>query len=674
MGWRQYSSAPEGSVDTTTILDGTVQAIDLADGSVTVTKIGTGAVTDVKIGTGAVTSAKLGAASVTAGKIGVGGISNANQFAAGVVDNAAIGTDAVDTDELKANSVTAAKIVEKTGSAIKLQARVVAVANVNTAAPGATRDGVTLVSGDRMLLTAQTAGSENGLWVWNGASSALTRPIDFDTSSDVTQGHLVAVAAGTIYFDSVWLCTTDGAITLGTTALAYKKIIPAINMRDDARPVDLILPASADRGLHVPGYHRHRWATDQLQMGKRRNLWQYTEDLGSNRYSVDAYTTKQTDTIIVDGITLTRLTATSFYSQLRSQMSGLYLTPFVADHRYLMSCYAVSRSEDDKFIWMKHYLTNGSGYAHDAKLVGSRMRRIWKLVQAADASTIYDGADDNPALAWNAEAIGDPTWFLAGVTATTEIYLGGFQIDEVSESYVDGIAMIGDSTMAGSAAKIDLWSSREVSRYIEGLLNVPVYNRAVGGDKYSDMITRWAADITTIKHRCKYVIIQGGLNDFANSVSLATVKADVATLVGYAIADGLIPVLFTCTPTVGIADVAADEANRVAFNTWLKQTYPNVIDIASVVASPSDASMLNRDTDWYGDGVHYGLSAKRAIGAYVSAWPGWSFLEPSPYQPIPVATFTPSINVVGAKGGNAALASLLTQLQASGIITDASTA
>src|SRR5688500_14299535 len=52
-------------------------------------------------------------------------------------------------------------------------------ANVTVANPGtAVFDGVTLTSGDRLLLKDQTAPEENGIYIFNGSGTALTRALD----------------------------------------------------------------------------------------------------------------------------------------------------------------------------------------------------------------------------------------------------------------------------------------------------------------------------------------------------------------------------------------------------------------------------------------------------------------------------------------------------------------
>src|SRR5579883_242556 len=106
---------------------------------------------------------------------------------------------------------------------IKDSVRVAVTTNVNIASPGAAFDGVTLTNSgvDRIALFGQTTGSQNGIYVWNGASSALTRSADANISADVTSGMIVTVTEGTSNADTVWFLQTQDPITLGTTSLNF---------------------------------------------------------------------------------------------------------------------------------------------------------------------------------------------------------------------------------------------------------------------------------------------------------------------------------------------------------------------------------------------------------------------------------------------------------------------
>lgn len=83
-----------------------------------------------------------------------------------------------------------------------------------------TVDGVVLTAGKRVLVRAQTAAKDNGIYV--AGAGAWTRAADANTNAKVTPGLLVAVEQGTLYGDSAWQLVTDGAISLGVTALGFE--------------------------------------------------------------------------------------------------------------------------------------------------------------------------------------------------------------------------------------------------------------------------------------------------------------------------------------------------------------------------------------------------------------------------------------------------------------------
>lgn len=81
-------------------------------------------------------------------------------------------------------------------------------------------DGVTLATGDHILIKDQASGSENGIYVV-AASGAPTRRADADASAEVTGGFTVWVNEGTVNADTQWTLTTNDPITLNTTALVF---------------------------------------------------------------------------------------------------------------------------------------------------------------------------------------------------------------------------------------------------------------------------------------------------------------------------------------------------------------------------------------------------------------------------------------------------------------------
>jgi hypothetical protein len=101
-------------------------------------------------------------------------------------------------------------------------ARAATTANVNLANAlenGDILDGVTLATGDRVLVKNQTTTSENGIYVVQD-SGQPTRATDFDTATEVDSGDFIFVYAGTANASTGWVQTNKPAI-IGTDAIVF---------------------------------------------------------------------------------------------------------------------------------------------------------------------------------------------------------------------------------------------------------------------------------------------------------------------------------------------------------------------------------------------------------------------------------------------------------------------
>ncbi|KQO23502.1 hypothetical protein [Acidovorax sp. Leaf78] len=98
--------------------------------------------------------------------------------------------------------------------------RAATTANI-TLSGAQTIDGVSVIAGDRVLVKSQSAGSANGIYV--AAAGAWSRAADFDAASEVV-GAAVFVSEGTANGNSQWNMTTDGPVTIGTTALVWAQV------------------------------------------------------------------------------------------------------------------------------------------------------------------------------------------------------------------------------------------------------------------------------------------------------------------------------------------------------------------------------------------------------------------------------------------------------------------
>ena len=112
------------------------------------------------------------------------------------------------------------------GLDVKASVRVATTAPINLSTDldaGSVIDGVTLVAGDRVLVKNQSSASENGIYV-AVASGAASRSSDANGTADtgeLTSGTFTFVEAGTVNFDSGFVVSTDGAITVGTTGITW---------------------------------------------------------------------------------------------------------------------------------------------------------------------------------------------------------------------------------------------------------------------------------------------------------------------------------------------------------------------------------------------------------------------------------------------------------------------
>jgi hypothetical protein len=104
------------------------------------------------------------------------------------------------------------------GLTTKSPARVLARTNI-TLSGLQTIDGVTLLAGDRVLVTGQTTASANG--IYTAASGAWVRATDADVSAEVVSGMYTFIAEGTLYANTGWVLQTANPITLGTTPLTF---------------------------------------------------------------------------------------------------------------------------------------------------------------------------------------------------------------------------------------------------------------------------------------------------------------------------------------------------------------------------------------------------------------------------------------------------------------------
>jgi len=93
-------------------------------------------------------------------------------------------------------------------------------ADVDIASAPAAIDGYSMSNGDRVLLKDQTVESENGVYVFNGAASALTRSSDVNSWAELV-GAVVYVMNGDDNAGSKWVSTNVDGGALGTDNVSF---------------------------------------------------------------------------------------------------------------------------------------------------------------------------------------------------------------------------------------------------------------------------------------------------------------------------------------------------------------------------------------------------------------------------------------------------------------------
>ena len=164
-----------------------------------------------------------------------------------------LGTPTDGTDAATKNYVDSAA----QGIDWKASVRAATTANVTLASDlenGDTLDGVTLATGDRILVKNQSTGSQNGIYVVK-ASGAPDRSTDADTGAELTSNFAVFVEEGTANADQGYVLTNDGAITVGTTALTFTQFtgLGQIVAGDGLAKTGNTLNVTAGTGISITG-------------------------------------------------------------------------------------------------------------------------------------------------------------------------------------------------------------------------------------------------------------------------------------------------------------------------------------------------------------------------------------------------------------------------------------
>ena len=264
----------DDSIDSEQYVDGSIDTAHIADSQITTAKLADNSVTSAKIVDGSIVNADVNAsAAIDATKIHDGTISNTEfgylnnvssniqtQLDAKLVKTSNLsdltsastartnlGLGTIATQDANNVSVSGGSITGLGDPSVSseaatknyvdqavagLRTRIIAeaatTANIDLTADlqnGDALDGVTLATGDRVLVKDQTDATANGLYIVV-ASGTASRDPQFDTIAELS-GQMIVVNQGTANDNKIFLCTTDSNATIGVSNITYSQVTPA---------------------------------------------------------------------------------------------------------------------------------------------------------------------------------------------------------------------------------------------------------------------------------------------------------------------------------------------------------------------------------------------------------------------------------------------------------------
>ena len=274
----------DGSIDTAHIADSQITTAKIADSQITSAKITDGAIVNAdvnasaaidatKIHDGTISNTEFGhlngVSSNIQTQIDAKGASNANLTAIGNLSNTdnnfivgngstwvaengstaraslglgTISTQAANSVSISGGSITglgtpssnsdaATKVYVDnlvTGLKTRIITRVATTGNINLSNAlenGDTLDGITLATGNKILVKDQTDATENGIYDVV-ASGAASRNTEFNTVAELA-GQMVIVQEGSTNADKFFLCTTDNSGSIGSVNITFTVVVPS---------------------------------------------------------------------------------------------------------------------------------------------------------------------------------------------------------------------------------------------------------------------------------------------------------------------------------------------------------------------------------------------------------------------------------------------------------------
>ena len=233
----------DDAIDSEHYTDGSIDTAHIAADQITNAKIADDQIDSEHYVNASIDLAHLAASSVNSSKIVDDSIVNADINSSAAIDATKIANGTVTSAEfqyintLSSNAQTQINAKAATtyvdNAVAGLRTRIIAecasTANINLSnglEAGDAIDGITLVSGDRVLVKNQSTATENGLYLAVGSGAgAASRDPEHDTIAELS-GGMVVVNQGSANDNKIFLCTTDTDATLDSTNITYTTITP----------------------------------------------------------------------------------------------------------------------------------------------------------------------------------------------------------------------------------------------------------------------------------------------------------------------------------------------------------------------------------------------------------------------------------------------------------------
>ena len=212
----------DDAIDSEHYTDGSIDTVHIADANITLAKLASNSVNSSKIVDDSIVNADINSsAAIDATKIHDGSISNTEfSYLNGV-------SSAIQT-QIDTKAATSYVNDAVAGLRTRIIAEAATTANIDLTADlqnGDTIDGVTLVTGDRVLVKDQSTASQNGLYTVVSSGTA-SRDTQFDSIEELS-GQMIVVNQGTANDNKIFLCTTNNTASLGSDSITYNIITPS---------------------------------------------------------------------------------------------------------------------------------------------------------------------------------------------------------------------------------------------------------------------------------------------------------------------------------------------------------------------------------------------------------------------------------------------------------------